>query len=132
MKLSEMNVERAYDCIAECLIPIGNICCDEEAVAGLKKLATLEGLPPFVIVGVIAKECPSLMKNHKEDVFTIISTIKGVSKEEYKKSTDIGMLIKDIMEMINDENLQVLFRTAQTKGNAESFGAVQVITGGKA
>ena len=102
MKLSEIKGDRALEVIADIMAPISNIVSDKEAK---KAFQNAEKEP-------IAKVLPQLIKTHKQDIYTLLATIDGVSVEEYKKAANMMKLLKDFSDIITDESVQSLFISA--------------------
>ena len=45
----------------------------------------------------------------------ILSTIQGVSAEEYRAGLNLGVLLRDCLELLNDPQFSELFPSAQTE-----------------
>ena len=52
---------------------------------------------------------PALVKNHKGDIISILSTLEGVSPEDYAGSLDLLKLMKDFIDLLTDEAFMALF-----------------------
>lgn len=101
MKLSEMTNDQACDAIVRLTQPIANITDDPEVEPLLKELATHEGEDRTTGLKVISKMLPRvvplLLKDHKKDVYEIISVLSG------KKPNEIGkMLLPETIAVIRD------------------------------
>ena len=58
---------------------------------------------------------PALLRTHKQDLTAILSTIQGVSAEEYRAGLNLGVLLRDCLELLNDPQFSELFPSAQTE-----------------
>lgn len=124
MRLSDIKGERTLDVIADIIEPIANIAEDEAAAALFKQEQVPEGEnPKRFLIGRIKKAVPSLIKNHKQDVISILATIKGVSVEEYAGTLGIITLVKDLLDLCMDSSFYDLFMSAQNGG--DSSGSAQ-------
>lgn len=121
MRLSDIKGERTLDVIADIIDPIANIAEDEEASALFRKEKLPDGMTPKKFLLQRAKKAvPALLKGHKSDIISILSTIEGTTKEEYTASLNLVKLTKDAVELIRDEAFMTLFISAQTGGSSGS------------
>lgn len=126
MKLSDIQGERTIDVIADVIDPICNIAEDKEAAALFRKEKAPEGMEAReFLIKRIRKSAPKLLKRHKKDVVSILSTIKDVSPEEYEKSMNLVSLTKDFIELVTDKAFIELFISAQS---GTSSGSAQEST----
>lgn len=124
MKLSDVKGERTLEVVADLIDPICDIAQDEEAAALFHK----EKLPRGMTVRQfslerIKKSVPKLLKNHKESIISILSSIAGVTKEEYENSLNLVKLTADFIDILNDEAFSVLFISAQNQTESGSAQA---------
>ncbi len=116
MKLSEIKGERTLDVIAELIDPIANIAEDEAVRNMVKREKAPKGTDPTsFLIRRLKKGIPSLIKNHKTDLVSILSTINGVSVEEYTKNLGILTLTRDVWDLITDSEFLGLFTSAQSE-----------------
>lgn len=116
MKLTDIKGDRAMDVAAELIAPVINIASDESAADLFRR----RGLPENMSVKQFALSrlsagLPSLLKTHKDDVVTILSLIKGETKEEIIENMTVISIINDLSDLITDELLRVFFSFAQIK-----------------
>lgn len=124
MKLSDIKGERTLEVIAELIDPIANIAEDEQASAMFKREKLPEGMTAREFVAQRAKKStPILLKNHKEDVISILATLEGVTVGEYTNSLNIAKLMTDILELLTDEDFMSFFTSAPEKAAGESSGS---------
>lgn len=100
MRLSDIKGERVFNVIADIVDPAFNIASDKDALALFKP--TEEGEPP---VDRFHRAIPVLLRDHRDDLIDIMVAINGVPREEYLATLTIGSLIKDVYEMMTDEDL---------------------------
>ena len=110
MKLSDIKGDKVLDVIADIIVPIANIASDEKA----SEIFSRKPLPQ----GVTAKEflvervkgsIPTLIKNHKDDLITILSAIGDATKEEYSANLTLASILRDFTELLTDEEFLALF-----------------------
>lgn len=116
MKLTDIKGERAMDVAAELITPIINIASDESAadLFRRRKLPDNMSLKEFALTRLRAG-LPILLKTHKDDVVTILSLIKGETKEKIIENMTVISLVNDISDMMTDDLLRVFFSFAQMK-----------------
>lgn len=121
MRLSDVKGDRAFDVIADIIDPICNIASDDNAVELFKRERLPEGEDVKQYLLKRAKKAvPALLRGHKDDLIAILSSVGGVDPAEYRRTLSMPSLIKDCMEMLTDEDLIVLFTSAQTETNSGS------------
>jgi len=116
MKISQIKGERSFDVVADLIDPIANIALD--SVAG--EIFTRKPLPDGMsvrefVISRIRTSVPSLLKNHKDDLITILTTIGDVPREEYTKNLTPDKLFTDFAELLTDEVFTAFFTSAQSK-----------------
>lgn len=110
MKLSEIKGERVFDVIADVIEPVATIAQDKEAARLFKREKPPKGMEPRDFAVEKIKECmPKLVKNHKDELCAILGAIEGVSKEEYAKNVTMMTLMKNIIELLNDDEFIAFF-----------------------
>lgn len=115
MKLSNIKGDRVLDVIADIIEPIANIADDENASALFRKEKLPDGMTPKgFLLQRMKKSLPSLLKEHKADIIAILSSIEGVTVEEYAENLDLLKLTRDFIELITDEAFNALFISAQS------------------
>lgn len=115
MRLSEIKGERTLDVIAELIDPIANIAEDSAVRDLVKKERPPKGVDQTAfMIRRLKKGVPSLIKGHKDDLIAILSTINGVSCEEYTKTLGILTLTRDVWDLISDSEFMGLFTSAQS------------------
>lgn len=121
MKLSDIKGERTLEVIADIIDPIANIAEDEEASALFKREKLPDGLTAKkFLLQRARKAVPSLLKGHKGDIISILSTIEGITKEEYTASLNLVKLAKDAIDLLTDEAFTTLFISAQSGDSSGS------------
>ena len=121
MRLSDIKGDRTLEVIAEIIDPIANIAEDEEASAMFKREKLPEGMTPKkFLLKRARKSLPALLKGHKADIIAILSSIEGVSTEEYAGALNLVKLVKDCTDLLTDEAFMELFISAQSETNSGS------------
>ena len=115
MRLSDIKGDRVFDVIADIIDPIANIASDETASALFKREKLPEGMTAKAFLMERArKSVPALLKGHKGDIITILSTIEGTSADDYRASLTLAKLMQDAVELLTDEAFGELFISAQS------------------
>ena len=106
MRLSEIKGERVFDVIADITEPICNIVADESAARIFARGDKPDGMDATAFtISKIRESIPSLVRTHKDDLIAILSTIEGVSADEYRENVTMPTLIKSIYDVLTDEDL---------------------------
>ena len=115
MRLSDIKGDRVFDVIADIIDPIANIASDETASAFFKREKLPEGMTAkSFLLKRARKAVPALLKGHKNDIITVLSTIEGVSADDYRASLTLAKLMQDTAELMTDEAFGELFISAQS------------------
>ena len=121
MRLSDIKGDRTLEVIAEIIDPIANIAEDEEASAMFKREKLPEGMTAKkFLLKRIRKSLPVLLKGHKADIIAILSSIEGVSADEYAGALNLVKLVKDCTDLLTDEAFMELFISAQSETKSGS------------
>ena len=121
MRLSDIKGDRVFDVIADIIDPIANIASDETASALFKREKLPEGMTAKSFLLKRARDAvPALLKGHKSDIITVLSTIEGVSADDYRASLTLAKLMKDTAELMTDEAFGELFISAQSGNSSGS------------
>ena len=125
MKLSDIKGERVFDVIADLISPIANIASDKDAMELFqkKKVPQDTDVKTFLIQR-LTKALPILLKNHKQDIISVLSTIEGCSANDYAENLTLSTLMRDCADLLNDKTFMELFISAQT----EELSSVSVQT----
>lgn len=115
MRLSDIKGDRAFDVIADIVDPVAAIAQDADVKAMFKRTALPEGANArdFVIER-IRKGLPSLLRNHKNELITILATIADVSPDEYVEGLSLAKLLADCFELLTDDTFIGFFTSAQS------------------
>lgn len=106
MRLSDIKGEQVFDVIADIMEPIYNIASDEKAATLFKQGGKPDDMDARQWALYKAKEAmPALMRGHKADMIAILSTLEGVTPEEYAEGLTMPTLLKGVYEMLTDEDL---------------------------
>jgi hypothetical protein len=129
LKLSDIKGDRTLEVIAEVIEPISNIAENPEAAKLFKREKLPEGVTPKEFLLARAKKSvPVILKDHKEDVMSILAAIEGVTPKQYAENLNLVKLVRDFTELLADEAFAVLFISAQngnTSGSAPESTAEQ-------
>lgn len=121
MRLSDIQGERTLEVIADIIDPIANIAEDDKASYLFHKEKLPDGMTAKkFLLQKARKAIPSLLKTHKEDILSILSTIDGTAKEEYTATLSLAKLTKDVIELLTDEAFITFFISAQSDQSSGS------------
>lgn len=130
LKLAEITQEQGLDIIADILVPVMNIAEDEKAREFFAVEKTKEG--ESVIQAAIRRvgAClPALIKSHKDDLIAIMAALNCKSIDEYKNEKGFVGLVKDVIALSKDEDLQGLFTSAESGNSEIPSGSASANTG---
>lgn len=132
-KLSEITMEQGLDIVADILVPIMSIAEDDTARDFFTKEKPKEGENAIqMALRRIKSSLPALIKKHKEDLIVIMAALNTQTVDEYKQSKGFMGLVKDVVSLANDEDLQGLFTSAESENISESSGSASENTEGAA
>lgn len=124
MRLSDIKGERAIEVIGELIDPIANIAEDKEAMSIFQRENLPKGMDAKTFaIARLKKGMPKLLKNHKRDIATILSALAGVTYDEYVENLDMKVFIKDIVELLTDEEFLTFFISDQSGKTSGSVTA---------
>ena len=110
MRLSDIRGDRCIDVIADITAPVISIAQDEEAKRLFAKRACPEGVEPSDFMLSRVKEAlPALLRGHKADLVQILASINGKTPEEYSDGLNLAVLMRDVVELITDEEFGSFF-----------------------
>lgn len=102
--LSDLKGEEALDVLADIIEPLAQVFADAD-IQKLQK-AQKEGkkIAPIEYIKIA-------LKNHKEEVFYILSRVENVPVDEYKETVNIMTLPLQILSVANDPMVKSLFQS---------------------
>lgn len=99
MMLSDFKDDEAIALVADLMLPIVEIMADSEVAESLRS-----GKPKLLLASTMLKKHPASIRH----IFAILNRV-----DEYH-CTPVTLL-KDLVDLLNDEELQELFTSAQTE-----------------
>ncbi len=124
MKLSELSTDRALDVLCELTPCIYNITSDKEVVDSVSKVirADLKETSVYgqylMIADRIVDVLPLLLKNHRADIYGILSTLNEKTVPEIA-SQPVRDTIRQAQEVFQDEDLLSFFRSSTRRAQNE-------------
>lgn len=128
MRLSDIKGDRAIDVIADLIEPVSNIATDDMSKGLFERRECPAGMTPeqFTLER-IKKNAPKLLKSHKDDLVSILSTIGGIPKEQYVKDMTLASVMVDIIELFSDsEFLGFLSQAVSQNGSGSTSESTEV------
>lgn len=114
MKLSELTTEQAADVLCELTPYIANITGDKTFLDELAKKFDAKGKSVAELYTFAAKKCavlaPVLLKDHREDVFGILSTLNGTTTDAVAKQNVLTTVLQ-IRAIFKDKELLDFFKS---------------------
>lgn len=119
MKLSDIKGDKTLDVLADLIMPVSNIAMDKETAELFSGKPLKQGQSRSeAAVERLRAFAPRLIKSHKEDVIDILATISMTDRDEYEESMNLGMLTRDLLELINDKEFVSFFTSAVTEAES--------------
>jgi len=109
MKLSDVKDEEALDLLANILDPLSVIMTDKDFVDIIRS-----GKPKLLAA-------KTAIKSHKKELIEVIAAMHEKSPEEYHFT--VISLTRDVLDILNDPELQVVFTSQSQMMPGESFGS---------
>lgn len=104
MRLSDVKGERVFDVVADIITPLIDIATSAEVKELLHPMPCPDGMDPReFMLGRIRQTAPSVLRNHKHDVVSVLAPIAGVTPEEYMEDMTFPSLLADVTELLQDE-----------------------------
>ena len=120
MKLSKLTTEQAADVLCELTPYISNLTGDKALLDTLKEKIGNGNRSVAEIYTYGAKKIstiiPILLKEHRSDVFGILSILNGKSVEEISKQNVLNT-IEQIKDAVQDKELVDFFKSWQQEGS---------------
>lgn len=116
MRLAELENEQALDALAAIIEPAARVLADEEI-----KAIYDSGKPRIILVSAI-------LKTHKPEVVEILAALNGETPETYR--FNLLSLTRDLLDLINDEDVAAVFRSAGQKKSGNASGSAMESTEG--
>ena len=114
MRLSDFENEKAIEILAEIIDPAVEIMNDTEIATILRS-----GKPPLFAV-------KRALKYHKTAIIDIVAALHGETRNTVKFT--MPMLIRDVLDMFSDPELQSVFSSQSQRNASESSGSATVST----
>lgn len=115
MKLSDVKGDRMFDVMADAIVFATKLAADKNAKEFFTRKPCPQGLTPTqFVVQRVAQHVPALLRDHKEDFIDLLSSIKGVSRDEYCETLNLAVLTADVVDLFNDDAFKDLFTSPQS------------------
>lgn len=110
MKITDFKGEEALDLLVNIMEPVTIIFADKAVRDAYKSQ------PKLLLVKTV-------VKSHKAEVLEIMAMLNGMSADEYKAVITIPGLIRQMLELINDKELQSFLESqaAETESTASGL-----------
>ncbi len=124
MKLSELTTDRALDVLCELTPHIYSITSDKNIVDSVSKVvrADLDNTSLYgqymIIADRVVEVLPLLLKNHRADVYGILSVLNEKPVDEIR-AQPVRDTIRQAREAFRDEDLLSFFRSSARQGQNE-------------
>lgn len=118
--LSDYKGEDALDILADIIEPLSVIFADEELQKLQKEQKAGKKIAPIAFI-------KPAIKNHKEEVLSILARIEDKPLEEYKEEVNIMALPLQILSIVNDPMVKSLFHSQSQTSNTSSASSGSAI-----
>lgn len=123
MKFSELSTDKALDVMCELAPHIGNIAEDQDFVKTIGRVvssdAPLNQYGNYAnIAGLVAKSVPLLLKNHRTDVYGILSIMNERPAEEIAVQ-NLMETIRQAQDLFQDKEFISFFKSSAQQGQTE-------------
>lgn len=122
MKISTLTTEQALDTLCVLTPYIANITGDKSLTDALSKKLGKSKMSAAEVYTYgaqkIAALVPILLKDHREDVFGILSVLNETTPEEIAEQ-NVLITINQIKEAVQDKDLVDFFKSWQQEGKTE-------------
>ena len=103
MKLSDVKGERVFEVMADLVEPVCNIATSESLKEAIEPQVCPKGMKPRDFAAQRLKEAiPAIIREHHDDIASVLATIKGVDRDEYTEDMTLISLWSDVMELVSD------------------------------
>lgn len=117
MKLSEMTTEQAAQALVKIADPIERMMSDEKLETAFVNFANLYKSNPTVIKltgEVLGKLVPTLLKEHAEDLYQVVSAMTGKTTAEVRKEK-LTTFIRDCMDFVDKDFIDFFQNTGTSE-----------------
>ena len=129
MKLSNIKGEKVLDMIADLIDPICAIAQTDIAKEVFNKEKPPKGMSVKEYALVKMRRCiPKLLRVNKKEIVAILAIVSEMTPEEYAAQMTPVQLVKDVTELLNDEDFRELFFSAQQEEQNPSGAAPETTT----
>jgi hypothetical protein len=109
MKITDFKGEEALDLLVNIMEPVTIIFADKAVRDAYKSQPKLQLVKTVV-------------KSHMAEVLEIMAMLNGMSADEYKAAITIPGLIRQVLELINDKELQSFLESQATETESTASG----------
>lgn len=112
---SELGTGEALDVTLEIAQPISNLVEDEKLVAELRKTLPKGATNKIAVMHFglmkVVKLLPIVLKDHRNDVYAILSPFNGLTVEEIDKQK-FPITCKQVYDLLNDKEFLDFFKSS--------------------
>lgn len=112
---SELGTGEALDVTLEIAQPISNLAEDEKLVAELRKTLPKGATNKIAVMHFglmkVVKLLPIVLKDHRNDVYAILSPFNGLTVEEIDKQR-FPITCKQVYDLLNDKEFVDFFKSS--------------------
>lgn len=132
MKLSNIKGDKVLDMVADLIEPVCAIAQSDIAKEVFNKEKPPKGMSVREYALVKMKRCiPKLIRVNKAQIITILAIIAETTPEEYSAQLTPVRLVRDVTDLLNDEDFKELFFSAQQEEQMPFGAAPENITAAK-
>lgn len=114
-KLSDLNTDECLNVLCEITPYVSNIMSDQDLMENLGKGVDKKGMTNVgvIMLGIkrIFNAVPLLLKNHREDIYNIVSTVGGEMSVEEIAAQNIMVTLNQVRSLMRDKVLIDFFKS---------------------
>lgn len=120
MKLSELTTDQAADVLIEITPYVANISGDSALMSELEVTAGAKSIAQIYLIGAkkISAIVPLLLKDHRVDVYGILSVLNNKTPEEVGKQ-NIMVTMNQVKEVLQDKEMNDFFASFRQEAKTE-------------
>lgn len=105
MRLSDIHGDEVFDVLADAIGPICAIASDDSLGDLFTGDKPEDMSAKDYALQKVKNHMPALLRSHKDDLIELLAAINRQTVAEYRDGLSIGSLVKDVYELVTDEDI---------------------------
>lgn len=114
-KLSDLGTDECLNVLCEITPFVSNIVSDQDLMDGIGKGVDKKGMTSIgvIMLGIkrLSNAVPLLLKNHREDIYSIVSIVGGEKTTEEIAAQNIMVTLTQVRSLLRDKVLTDFFKS---------------------